>query len=122
MDFDVCKKIIDFGRSEVFENWKTLAPITKDDFLDALRWLCEDPQDGGVAKDKMTREIGLTPDGIVKLSRSYGACGICAFYDQDGKLWGGRTFRIPCDDPRYADEDGKIDVNLHLSLSCRDRI
>lgn len=122
MNFETCKKIVEAGSSKVFENWKALAPITKEDFLDALKWICKDPEDGGANGDKMTREVGLTPNGIVKLKRAYGIDDTCAFYKQDGRRWEGAVFYVPCDNPDFADGDGKVATNLTLSVSCRDRI
>lgn len=122
MNFEICKKIVDAGNSKVFENWKALAPITKGDFLEALRWICEDPETGGATGDKMTREVGLTPKGVIKLNRAYGIDDTCAFYDQDGSRWEGAVFHVPCDNQDFADGDGMYAANLVLSVSCRDRI
>lgn len=121
-NFDICKKIIDGGNSDIFEDWKNHAPITKEDFLEALKWLSEDPCDGGQRKCKMTREVGLTPFGIVRLKRTYGVDDFCTIRYEDGFLWGGATFRVPCDNPDFADKDGTCLVNFKISLSCMDRV
>lgn len=57
-DFRLERKIayLNRGDSKVFENWQKYGLITKEEFEEALRWVCEDPltEDG-----KLTREIGL---------------------------------------------------------------
>lgn len=118
----MCKKIVGSGSSKVFENWRSLAFITKEDFLEALSWLCEEPRDGGTRKNQMTREIGLIPSGIVRLKRVYGTDNSCTIRYQNGFLWCGAVFHVPCDNPDFADEDGTCPVNLKISLSCMDRI
>lgn len=56
MDFSVVEKIVKNGKSKVFNNWREHAPIT------------EDPLDD---RGRLTREIGLTPQGIIYLDRVY---------------------------------------------------
>lgn len=57
-DFRLERKIdyLNHGESEVFKNWEKYGLITKEEFEEALRWVCEDPltEDGS-----LTREIGL---------------------------------------------------------------
>lgn len=57
--------IVRKGRSIVFANWALTAGITDDEFLDALRWVCDDPH---ALDGKLTREVGLdvTPDARTK--------------------------------------------------------
>ena len=55
--FETKKKIVLAGESRIFNNWKEHSTITREEFLEALEWVCSDPlkEDG-----RMTREIGLT--------------------------------------------------------------
>lgn len=121
-NFETKKKIVIAGDSKVFRNWAEHSNITEDDFISALEWVCADQLND---KGKMTREIGLTPDGIVKLDRCYGEDGVCAFY-LDGKLWNGATFKRPCANDRekmYSLDGGKTVEETHkITLSCKDRI
>ena len=49
------KKVVD-DRSEVFKEWEKYGLITKDEFIEALKWLCDDP----LNEDReLTRRIGL---------------------------------------------------------------
>ena len=60
--FETKKKIVLAGESRIFNNWKEHSTITREEFLEALEWVCSDPlkEDG-----RMTREIGLTPTRII---------------------------------------------------------
>lgn len=119
-NFEIKKKIVLAGESKVFKNWKQLLPtITEEMFLAALEWVCEDPAKEG---EKLTREIGLTKTGIVKLIRHNSQNGMTTISYENGKPWSGDCFRVPCDNPDFADEDGTTLQLFKLSLSARDRI
>lgn len=72
---------------------------------------------------RMTREIGLTPTGIVRLRRVNDAHGnFVGFYRQDGRLWGGAIFERPCTEaekPFYGDT---IKQCHKIAISCMDHI
>ena len=113
-NFEIKKKIVLSGSSRIFENWAAHSTITQDDFLAALEWLCSDPMDD---KGRLTREIALAPDRIVKLRRSYDRFGMTTFYEFPtdnggsgnlGWLWSGEKF-----------SDG---FTHKISLSGKDRI
>ena len=108
-------KLVREGRSKTFALWKFVFPfISEDEFIENLKWVCDDEQ-----KDKASRGMALTPDGIAKIS-----------YDNNGKAhmtdtkeeWTGARFRIPCFDDRYADFDGTILQRFKLDLSSKDQI
>lgn len=113
-NFEIKKKIVLAGGSRIFKDWSAHSSITVEDFLDALQWVCADPLD---ANGKLTREIALSPDRIVKLRRSNGHFGMTAFYEYPcdnggdgdfGSLWSGEKF-----------PDGFI---RKISVSAKDRI
>lgn len=123
--FEIVRAIVENGESRVFKNWQEHSNITKEDFLEAMEWLLADPMD---KKNRMTREIGLEPAGIVKLRRSYGTCGVCTFYHfaENGKLgtrWNGAVFTRPATE-KEKEFFGTSTVNelKKISLSCKDRI
>ena len=119
-NYEAKEKIVLAGESKVFKNWQQLLPnITEDMFLESLRWVCEDPAKDG---EKLTREIGLTKIGIVKLIRHNSSSGLVTIRHESGKLWSGDCFRVPCDNSDYADADGTIVQTFKLSISARDRI
>lgn len=102
------EKIVREGGSAVFNSWSERAGVTEEDFLAGLRWLCGDPQTGGLLR----RELGCICDpetlpcknetdrelwgrssthtgrtGLVRLTRVYDADGLCSLYDEAGELW-----------------------------------
>lgn len=106
-NFEIKEKIVRAGESRIFNNWHENADIEMDDFIEGLRWLCDDPMPNG----RLTRELGCIrradsgmtdeqraswyvgpmPNGVVRLyrlRRVYGKDGHCAFYDESGHLWG----------------------------------
>ncbi len=111
-NYEIKEKIVLAGESKVFNSWHENAGVTMEDFLDGLRWLCDDPMPGG----KLSRELGcvrfadsgytqeqkemwgpFTPhrpgvDGLHRLTRSYYSDGSFAgFFDENGMRWGGTT-------------------------------
>lgn len=116
--FEIKEKLIFSGRSRVFKSWQQLVPtLTEEAFAEAVKWVCSDPAKEG---EKLTREIGLTRSGIVRLKRVYSYLTEIRY--EDGRLWTGDFFRVPCSDRRYADKDGMAEVNLKLQLSARDQV
>lgn len=113
-NFEIKKKIVLAGDSRIFKDWAAHSTITVDDFVTALEWVCEDALD---ENGKLTREIALAPDRIVKLRRSNDRLGMTAFYEYHidnggdgalGSLWGGERF-----------PDGFIHK---VTLSAKDRV
>lgn len=120
-NFEIKKKIVLSGNSEIFKNWSEHSNITKEDFIEALEWLCNDPLD---ESGRMTREIGLTPDRIVKLSRGYTWFGKVMLY-LNGRVWCGAQFTRPCQNEheKLFSLDGKNVQERHkISLCCRARV
>lgn len=60
-NIDIKVKLVESGKSKVFAKWQELGLITKEEFIENLKWVCEDPLD---EKGKLTREIALkiSPD------------------------------------------------------------
>lgn len=112
--FEIKKKIVLAGDSRIFKDWSAHSSIAVEDFLDALQWVCADPLD---ENGKLTREIALSPDRIVKLRRVNDGLGMTALYEYPrdnggdgelGSLWSGEKF-----------PDGFI---RKISLSVKDRV
>lgn len=113
-NFEIKKKIVLAGNSRIFNDWAAHSSITMDEFISALQWVCEDALD---ENGKLTREIALAPDRIVKLRRVSDRAGMTAFYEYPsdngvagslGALWNGEKF-----------PDG---FSRKISLSAKDRI
>lgn len=113
-NFEIKKKIVIAGGSRIFNDWAAHSSITMDEFISALQWVCEDALD---ESGKLTREIALAPDHIVKLRRANDRLGMTGFYEYPsdnggagslGALWNGEKF-----------PDGFV---RKISLSAKDRI
>lgn len=113
-NFEIKKKIVLAGDSRIFKDWAAHSTVTVDDFVTALEWVCEDALD---ENGKLTREIALAPDRIVKLRRSNDRFGMTAFYEYPidnggngalGSLWSGEKF-----------PDGFV---RKICLSAKDRV
>ena len=116
------KKIVLEDKSVVFKAWAEHSTVTKEEFIKSLEWLCDDTLD---ERGRMTREIGLTPNGIVKLQRIYGKGDMCAFYQEDGQLWPGAWFKTPCktEKEKLFSLDGEtLDFCYKICLSCKDKV
>lgn len=113
-NFEIKRQIVLAGNSRIFNDWAAHSTITMDDFISALQWVCEDALD---KNGKLTREIALAPDRIVKLRRINDSRGMTGFYEYPidnsgtgslGALWNGEKF-----------PDGFV---RKISLSAKDRI
>lgn len=121
-NYKIKEKIVRSGESKIFKHWASISNITEADFLDALKWLCEDPKNGGPRKNLLTREIALSPKGIIRLHRQYFQDGSGPVLYKDGFFWGGEVFTSPCDNPDYADENGMIKTIQKICLSAIERV
>lgn len=113
------KTFIFNSNSKIFLSWCEHSTITEAEFVEALGWLHDDPRD---EKGRMTREIGLTPTGILRLTRAYTYDGRCYFYN-NGELWNGEHFSTPCrnDKERAFSADGENLITFHkISMSQED--
>lgn len=71
--YEIKKKIILNNDSKIFKNWNDFTGITQNDFLEGVKWLCEEEKD---KNGKPVRTIGCSKDGkIVKLRRIYDRYG-----------------------------------------------
>lgn len=126
--YEVKKRLVQEGKSTVLTAWKELVPsLTEEEFLKNLEWLCADPRENGDGKTgRLTREIGLTSQGIVHLTRHND--WLTSFYrDDTNELWTGDFFKIAADKNKavkigYADTDGMITQHAKISLSAEDRV
>lgn len=122
-NFEIKEKIVKQGGSEIFKNWHEVFGISEEDFIEGLRWLCDDSLD---EKGRLTRELGVHIEkGLVKLKRfqegtRFEQITVFREYDEETKMWrvwGGSGSRIE-DTPL-----GRIPVPLgKISISARDRI
>ena len=58
-------KKVNNGKSEVFNNWNNIAGISKDAFIEALKWLEEDPMTNINGTERLTGDVGCKKDGTL---------------------------------------------------------
>lgn len=104
------------GTSVIFENWHEHTGISKEKFLEGIKWLYEEPVYFPSDKrlhnhDKLRRQLGINNDGtLVYLDRVYFENGdFCGFYDtKTHHRWYGNT-SLNADD-RIWDDSEKYSV------------
>jgi len=121
-NFHVKEKIVKEGKSKILEEWQTLSSITDDDFLEALKWVCDDPANGGPSKNSLTRRIGLSATKVVKLHCSWLEDEAGVVFYKDGFYWGGESFEVDCDNPDFSDKNGKASHIFKIYINARDKI
>lgn len=125
-NFEIKKKIVLAGNSEIFNAWSKLAPITADEFIAALEWLCEDILN---ERGQCTRDIALSPTGIKKLYRHHYEDGSFAGWTDAAdtsiaqRRWEGETFHQDLNehDKKVWGCD-TIPVRRTLTITVKDRI
>lgn len=95
---EIKKRLVREGKSRIFNEWKSVAGITEEEFIAGLEWLEADPRDGstGGFVGRMTRDLGCDPKrGLVKLVRCYSEDkhGVVIYEMEKKCLWSG-TMRI----------------------------
>lgn len=88
--YEKIEKRVRAGESKIFQNWHENAGVSVEAFLDAVKWLSEDPMLDGY---RVTREIGCKRNGeLVKIRRVYDrGTGLVGFYElESGMECGGR--------------------------------
>ena len=120
---NIKKKIVENGSSKVFKDWSEHSTVTMEDFLEALQWVCNDPAKEG---EPLTREIGLTPDGIVKIHRKLDprTISLTEWFEVDtGEPWNGALFENVFSDEQAKKYGQKTIVERkRISINARDRI
>lgn len=134
--FETKKKIVESGNSVIFNDWHRLTngAVSMGDFIDALEWLCADPCDGGIAKDKLTRELvlKLNKDAEnrerVRHMDEYQMAAYGASFPYDESKVSGKLIRakrvygdVPGAPVTFCDEDGMTLYGI-IGISARDHI
>lgn len=113
--------LIDGNKSNIFNKWNKIAPISKSAFLEGVRWICGDTSP---EESHYTRAIALTPDGVVKLVAIHTESGY-KYFDEKGKNFSGAHFKrkaITEKEKSFADEKGEISSFCKIILSSKDKI
>lgn len=73
-------KLVNEGKSKVFNNWTYQTGVTKDKFIEALKWLEEDPMIVVAGVKRLSREIGCKKNGELLHGKR--------FYLKNGEFYG----------------------------------
>ena len=76
---------------KILNRWKTHSTVTDDEFLEGVKWILEDPFD---ERNRLTREIALSPTGIVYLDRIYDDRRGMMVFSHNGETWFGEHFEV----------------------------
>ena len=81
-------KLVNEGKSKVFNNWTYQTNVTKDNFIKELKWLEEDPMVMVAGVKRLSREIGCQANGeLIHGKRFYLKNGeFCGIYPEDTNL------------------------------------
>lgn len=81
-------KLVNEGKSKVFNNWTYQTSVTKDKFIEALKWLEEDPMTVVADVKRLSREIGCQANGeLTHGKRFYLKNGeFCGIYPENTNL------------------------------------
>lgn len=93
--FEVKKKLVEEDKSRVYQNWHEYQGINKEDFINGLKWLCDDPCD---ERGRVTRGLGCIHEEVRKLKKVCYPSGVKAHYDMTtGYLFSGNVYITPHD-------------------------
>ena len=113
MRYETVEKIVESNGSRIYADWNEHTGISKETFLEGIKWLCEEPHcyphdhPNRWARGKLIRELGIRRDGaLVYMRRVYGVEGICSFYN-----WNPAHNRL-----------SQLARGVEASLSVRDRV
>lgn len=115
------KLLLDMNKSNIFNKWQSIAPISKSAFLEGVKWICGDTSP---EKSHYTRAIALTPVGVVKLVALHTECGY-NYFDENGKIFSGAYFTrkaVTDKEKLFADEKGELSTFCKIILSSKDRV
>lgn len=115
------KLLIETNKSNVFNKWSNLVPISKSTFLEGIKWICGDTS---AEEYRYTRGVALTPDGIIKITATHTNIGY-TFFDESGMTFSGAYFKRKAVTKReklFADENGDLTSFCKIILTSKDRI
>lgn len=104
-------RIAKSGNSKVLKEWQKHSSITKEQFIEAVEWVCSD----------RLNAAGLTPTGWEKL-RVRQDYNTTTFRHLNGFLWSGASFpmEVPEDQKKYYGDS--INVMQKIALCSWDQV
>ncbi|WP_242363769.1 hypothetical protein [Limosilactobacillus antri] len=136
-NFDSKKKIVENGSSEIFNNWNEKFGISKDEFIENLKWVCEDPANGRstvtTKNDGLTREIAIDANHDARVRAEN-----MSMSDEARKMFGQPYDESKCEahivklrrvvndfghTEYYRIDNGKLFESVHfIAIGARDRV
>lgn len=104
---------------KILNRWKTHSTVTDDEFLEGVKWILEDPFD---ERNRLTREIALSPTGIVYLDRIYDDRRGMMVFSHNGETWSGEHFEVETSEKDRKMYGDTITLNFKICLNARDPI
>lgn len=110
--YEIKMGILESGKSERLKDWQKNSTITKEQFAEAIAWICEDSKN----------YAALTPTGWEKIHRVDGF-EVSSFRHPDGRIWDGSWFDVPLSEKEQAFYGvTHMPVRQMIAISSRDRI
>lgn len=112
-DFNRAKKeeIVKSDKSWMLKEWQKHSSITKEQFLDALKWVCSEKYNAA----------GLTKTGWIKLRWHHERSGTI-LRELSGLAWAGDRFPVEVREDLKAYYGDTVDVVQKIALSSWDRV
>lgn len=78
--FEAKKKLVKEDKSEIFKEWNEFSGITKEEFINGIKWLESDPMIEVDGEKRVSREIGCKEDGSLVYGEIYYIKGFRIIY------------------------------------------
>ena len=78
--FEAKKKLVKEDKSEIFKEWNEFSGITKEEFINGIKWLESDPMIEVDREKRVSREIGCKEDGSLVYGEIYYIKGFRIIY------------------------------------------
>lgn len=117
--YQAIERKVKSGECQILNVWKTHSTVTDDDFLKGVEWILKDPFD---ERNRLTREIALSPTGIVYLDRIYDDWHGMMVFSHNGQTWKGELFEVETEE-KYKKMYGDTFMrSFELRLNAKDPI
>ena len=78
--FEAKKKLVKEDKSEIFKEWNEFSGITKEEFINGIKWLESDPMIEVDGEKRVSREMGCKEDGSLVYGEIYYIKGFRIIY------------------------------------------
>lgn len=119
MRYQAIERKVKSGECQILNVWKTLSTVTDDDFLKGVEWILKDPLD---ERNRLTREMALSPTGIVYLDRIYDDWHGMMVFSHNGQTWKGELFEVETEEKDKKMYGNTFMRSFELRLNAKDPI